>query len=191
MYLSLWFFWSMDISSDGDEYSLLYFIKIKRPADLSIVERLGGFLWCKGKAFIWIVQGFWGKNAEMEVVFNRCWVFQDAKCGICKPKWVDYKPYCTVRRIGTNFVASLWTSGRADCEVEAGIYEVWFYGKRRGATFGASMSAGRILKSPIIKRVREEKDFGTMNRKDFCGLMSFRVEFGRIVARFGRYARIT
>ena len=62
----------MDISSDGDEYSLLYFIKIKRPADLSIVERLGGFLWCKGKAFIWIVQGFWKKSVEMEVFFNRC-----------------------------------------------------------------------------------------------------------------------
>ena len=62
------------------------FHKIKRPADLSIVERLGGFLWCKGKAFIWIVQGFWKKRAEMEVVFNRCWVFRDEKCGICKPK---------------------------------------------------------------------------------------------------------
>ena len=40
------------------------------------------------------------------------------------------------------------------------------------------MSAGRVLKSLMVKRVREEKDFGTMNRKDFCGLMSFRVEFG-------------
>ena len=30
-------------------------------------------------------------------------------------------------------------------------------------------------------------DFGTMNRKDFCELMSFRVEFGCIVAMFGRY----
>ena len=29
------------------------------------------------------------------------------------------------------------------------------------------MSAGRILKSLMVKRVREEKDFGTMNRKDF------------------------
>ena len=68
--------------------SIPYYIfhKIKRPADLSIVERLGGFLWCKGKAFIWIVQGFWKKSAELEVVFNRCWVFRDAKCGICKPK---------------------------------------------------------------------------------------------------------
>ena len=49
------------------------------------------------------------------------------------------------------------------------------------------MSVGRVLKSPIVKRVREEKDFGTMNREDCGGLMSFRVEFGRIVARFGRY----
>ena len=71
--------------------------------------------------------------------------------------------------------------------MDAGIYEVGLHGKRRGATFAASMSAGRSLKSPIVRRVREEKDFGTMNRKDFCGLMSFRVEFGRIVARFGRY----
>lgn len=75
-----------------------------------------------------------------------------------------------------------------DCEVDAGIYEVGLHGKRRGATFAASMSVGRVLKSPIVKRVREEKDFGTMNRKDFCGgLMSFRVEFGCIVAKFGRY----
>ena len=66
--------------------------------------------------------------------------------------------------------------------MDAGIYEVGLHGKRRGATFVASMSAGRILKSPIVKRVREEKDFGTMNRKDFCGLMSFRVYFGCIVA---------
>ena len=37
---------------------------------------------CKGKAFIWIVQGFWKKNAEMEVVFNRCWVFRSGQ-GTC------------------------------------------------------------------------------------------------------------
>lgn len=59
---------------------------------------------------------------------------------------------------GTNFVASLWTSGRRDCEVDAGIYEVGLHGKRRGATFVASMSAGRILKSPMVKRVRKEKN---------------------------------
>ena len=29
----------------------------------------------------------------MEAVFNRCWVFRDAKCGICKPKLGIYKPY--------------------------------------------------------------------------------------------------
>ena len=133
------------------------------------------------------MQGFCGKSVEMEVIFNSCWVFRRAKCGVYKPMWVDYKPYLGMWKDGTNFVASLWTSGRADCEVEAGIYEVWLYGKRRDATFGASMSAGRVLKSLMVKRVREEKDFGTMNRKDFCGLMSFRVEFGRIVARFGRY----
>ena len=58
--------------------SIPYYIfhKIKRPADLSIVERLGGFLWCKGKTFIWIVQGFWKKSAELEVIFNSCWVLE-------------------------------------------------------------------------------------------------------------------
>ena len=25
------------------------------------------------------MQGFWKKNAEMEVVFNRCWVFREAR----------------------------------------------------------------------------------------------------------------
>ena len=77
----------------------------KRPAHLSIVERLGGFWCCEGKTFIWIVQGFWKKSVEMEVVFNRCWVFRDAKCGICKPKWGIDKPYWVVRRIGCNFAS--------------------------------------------------------------------------------------
>ena len=31
---------------------------------------------CKGKAFIWIVQGFWKKSVEMEVIFNSCWVLE-------------------------------------------------------------------------------------------------------------------
>ena len=48
----------------------------KRPAHLSIVERLGGFWCCKGKTFIWIVQGFWKKSVEMEVIFNSCWVLE-------------------------------------------------------------------------------------------------------------------
>ena len=33
--------------------SVTHCIKIKRPAHLSIVERLGGFWWCKGTALIW------------------------------------------------------------------------------------------------------------------------------------------
>ena len=111
----------------------------------------------------------------------------DTKCGICKPKLGIYKPYWAVRRIGCNFAASIWASARIDCEVDASFYEVGLHGWWRGITFAASMSAGRVLKSLMVKRVREEKDFGTMNRKDFCGLMSFRVEFGRIVAKFGRY----
>ena len=36
-----------------------------------------------------------------------------------------------------------------------------------GTNFAASMSAGRVLKSLIVKRVREEKDCGTMNRERF------------------------
>ena len=55
-------------------------------------KRRGRNCCCKGKAFIWIVQGFWKKSAELEVVFNRCWVFRDAKCGICKPKLGIYTP---------------------------------------------------------------------------------------------------
>ena len=51
-----------------------------------------------------------------------------------------------------------------DCEVDAGIYEVGLHGWWRGITFAASMSAGRVLKSLMVKRVRKEKDFGTMNR---------------------------
>ena len=67
---------------------------------------------------------FYAKSVEMEVIFNSCCVLGRAKCGVYKPKWVDYKPYWGMWEDGTNFVASLWTSGRADCEVDAGFYEV-------------------------------------------------------------------
>ena len=30
---------------------------------------------------------FYAKSEEMKAVFNRCWVYRDAKCGICKPKF--------------------------------------------------------------------------------------------------------
>ena len=57
---------------------------------------------------------FYAKSVEMEVVFNRCWVFRDAKCGICKPKLGIYKPYCAVRRIGCNFVCSPFCTTSTD-----------------------------------------------------------------------------
>ena len=66
------------------------------------------------------------KSDDLAGVFNSCCVLGRAKCGVYKPKWVDYKPYWGMWKDGTNF--------------------------------GASMSAGRILKSLIVKRVREEKD---------------------------------
>ena len=74
------------------------------------------------------MQEFWKKSEEMEVVFNRCWMFRDAKCGICKPKLGIYKPYWAVRRIGRNFAASIWASARIDCEVDASFYEVDLHG---------------------------------------------------------------
>ena len=64
------------------------------------------------------------KSDDLAGVFNSCCVLGRAKCGVYKPKWVDYKPYWGMWKDGTNFVASLWTSRRADCEVEAGFYEV-------------------------------------------------------------------
>ena len=39
-------------------------------------KRRGRNCCCKGKAFIWIVQGFWKKSVEMEAIFNRCWVLE-------------------------------------------------------------------------------------------------------------------
>ena len=65
-----------------------------------------------------------GRKVMISGVFNSCCVLGRAKCGVYKPKWVDYKPYWGMWKDGTNFVASLWTSGRRDCEVEAGFYEV-------------------------------------------------------------------
>ena len=129
--------WSMDISSNGDEYSLVYFIKIKRPADLSIVERLGGFLCCKDMTFIWVVQEFGKKSYDLTGVFNSCWVLGLAKCSIYKPKWdnwrtkhgqrwacsiyamqggrrrkSDYKPDWAIWSIGCNFASSFYRQVR-------------------------------------------------------------------------------
>ena len=59
----------------------------------------------------------------------------NTKHGVYKPKWGRYKPDWGMWIDGINFASSLWTSARADCEVDAGIYEVGLHGKRRGATF--------------------------------------------------------
>ena len=64
------------------------------------------------------------KSEDLTGVFNSCWMFGRAKCGDYKPKRGRYQPYWRKWMDGIIFVASLWTSGRADCEVDAGIYEV-------------------------------------------------------------------
>ena len=71
--------WSKAIRLLSSVYDLLYGIFVvmaikKRPAHLSIVERLGGFWCCKGKAFIWIVQGFWKKVRKWR------WFLTDVGC---------------------------------------------------------------------------------------------------------------
>ena len=58
------------------------------------------------------MQEFGEKSDDLASVFNSCCVLGRAKCGVYKPKWVDYKPYWGMWEDGTNFVASLWTSGR-------------------------------------------------------------------------------
>ena len=45
---------------------------------------------CKKQVYLFFLPSrshFYAKSAEMEVVFNGCWVFRDAKCGIYKPYW--------------------------------------------------------------------------------------------------------
>ena len=83
------------------------------------------------------MQEFGEKSDDLTGVFNSCWVFRRAKCGIYKPIWVDYKPYLGMWKDGANFVASLWTSGRRDCEVDAGIYEVGLHDMGYFLTFAA------------------------------------------------------
>ena len=44
---------------------------------------------CKGKAFIWIVQGFWKQSAEMEAIFNRCWVLEIQNAAFTNQSWAS------------------------------------------------------------------------------------------------------
>ena len=81
---------------------------------------------------------FGEKSEDLMDVFNSCWVFGRAKCGDYKPNWGRYKPDWGMWKDGTNFVASLlWTGARADCEVDAGIYEVCLHDMGYFLTFVA------------------------------------------------------
>ena len=55
---------------------------------MSIVARLGGFSCCKGKAFIWIVQGLYAKSAEMEVILNRCVIMDKREDRLRSGSWL-------------------------------------------------------------------------------------------------------
>ena len=55
---------------------------------MSIVERLGGFWCCKDKTFIWIVQGFYAKSAEMEVILNRCVIMDKREDRLRSGSWL-------------------------------------------------------------------------------------------------------
>ena len=80
---------------------------------------------------------FGEKSEGLTGVFNSCWVFGCAKCGVYKPKWVRYKPNWGMWEDVANFASSLRTSGRADCEVDAGIYEVGLHDMGYFLTFAA------------------------------------------------------
>ena len=83
------------------------------------------------------MQEFGEKSEDLTGVFNSCWVFGCAKCGVYKPKWVRYKPNWGMWEDVANFASSLRTSGRADCEVDAGIYEVGLHDMGYFLTFAA------------------------------------------------------
>ena len=66
-------------------------------------KRRGRNCCCKGTTFIWVVQEFGEKSDDLAGVFNSCCVLGRAKCGVYKPKWVDYKPRVRDRYIGSLF----------------------------------------------------------------------------------------
>ena len=79
-----------------------------------------------------------GEKCEgLRGVYKSCGVVGGAKCGGYKPKWVRYKPNWGMWEDVANFASSLRTSGRADCEVDAGIYEVGLHDMGYFLTFAA------------------------------------------------------
>ena len=71
----------------------LWFIIYKKMTRLQFLRDANEFCCCKGTTFIWVVQEFGDKSDDLKGVFNSCWVFGRAKCGIYKSMWVDYKLY--------------------------------------------------------------------------------------------------
>ena len=106
---------------------LLSWLIKKRPAHLSIVERLGGFWCCKGKAFIWIVQGFCGKSVEMEVIFNRCWVLEMKNAASANQSWSSTNHIGRFEGSGVRYLKSIynWEMARtARKHSDSGVYHV-------------------------------------------------------------------
>ena len=93
------------------------------------------------------MQEFGEKSEDLTGVFNSCWMFGDKKCSIYKPMWVDYKPDWGMWEDGANFASSLRTSVRADCEVDAGIYEVGLHDMGFSLTFVADYRRNRSGKA--------------------------------------------
>ena len=110
---------------------------------MSIVKRLGGsgaakvkhlFGLCKDFAekmckvsakmqvylfFLPSSSHFYAKSEELEVVFNRCWVFRDAKCGIYKPKLGIYTPSVMGRGTLVHSLGSMNLSPMIHCNVSS------------------------------------------------------------------------
>ena len=62
---------------------------------------------------------FYAKSEELEVVFNRCWVFRDAKCGIYKPKLGIYTPSVMGRGTLVHSLGSMNLSPMIHCNVSS------------------------------------------------------------------------
>ena len=122
---------------------------------------------------------FYAKSVEMEVIFNRCWVLEiQNEVSTNQIGWSEGldvtldKVSCTSAMFKRVWHCSRFALPlRRNHEHMRGqtakwklvFDEVWLHERWDCATFVVSMSAGRVLKSLMVKRVREEKDFGTMN----------------------------
>ena len=58
------------------------------------------------------MQEFGEKSEDLTGVFNSCWVFRRAKCGIYKPNWGRYKPDWRIWMDDINFASSFYRQVR-------------------------------------------------------------------------------